>query len=180
MDEQTISTSEESMAPTPAKAKAKRKAKAMPKAKKRSNARRVAEGDGNERGRIAKCARQREERAHSPSMSEQTSKSDHESEIGAIELGGGETSASFPASSGLIDYATWLVQNLTLDEIQRLQDRWPTTYAELCAGMGSGTMALRALQMALCDHGIVVQNECTFVTETCAWKRKALQQLLKG
>ena len=73
MDEQTISTSEESMAPTPAKAKAKRKAKAMPKAKKRSNARRVAEGDGNERGRIAKCARQREERAHSPSMSEQTS-----------------------------------------------------------------------------------------------------------
>ena len=180
MDEQTISTSEESMAPTPAKAKAKRKAKAMPKAKKRSNARRVAEGDGNERGRIAKCARQREERAHSPSMSEQTSKSDHESEIGAIELGGGETSAAFPASSGLIDYATWLVQNLTLDEIQRLQDRWPTTYAELCAGMGSGTMALRALQKALCDHGIVVQNECTFVTETCAWKRKALQQLLKG
>ena len=78
MDEQTISTSEESMAPTPAKAKAKRKAKAIPKAKKRSKARRVAEGVGNERGRIAKCARQREERAHSPSMSEQTSKSDHE------------------------------------------------------------------------------------------------------
>ena len=159
MDEQTISTSEESMAPTPAKAKAKRNAKVMPKAKERSNARRVAEGDGNERGRIAKCARQREERAHSPSMSEQTSKSDHESEIGAIELGGGETSAAFPASSGLIDYATWLVQNLTPDEIQRLQDRWPTTYAELCAGMGSGTMALRALQMALCDHGIVVRND---------------------
>ena len=117
MDEQTISTSEESMAPTPAKAKAKRKAKAMPKAKTRSKARRVAEGVGNERGRIAKCARQREERAHSPSMSEQTSKSDHEeqcplpdvktnstdseSEIGAIELGGRGDISSVPSNKWL-------------------------------------------------------------------------------
>ena len=78
-----------------------------------------------------------------------------------------------PSSSSLLAYAHWLEDHVLLQQEKRMlkQHRDNFTFAELRAGMGSGSMAAHAMSAA----GIG-QGECVLATEACAWKRKALNR----
>ena len=79
-----------------------------------------------------------------------------------------------PNTSGVFDYATWLVDRLTLE--QRLKLAGHFTWIDLCAGLGTPFIAYEALHRAMLPHGLKLAGECKGLTEKTKEKRAALRR----
>ena len=82
-----------------------------------------------------------------------------------------------PSSSSLLAYAQWLEDHVLLQQEKHMlkKSRDNFTFAELCAGMGIGSMAAHAMSAAR-----ICKGECVLATEACAWKRKAFNRQIKN
>ena len=83
-------------------------------------------------------------------------------------------SHSMPNSSGVFDYATWLVGRLTAEQRQKLTHSF--TWMDLCAGLGTSFVAYEALRRALLPHGLSPAGECQGLTEMSDSTRAALRR----
>ncbi len=83
-------------------------------------------------------------------------------------------SQSIPNTSGVFDYATWLVARLT--EEQRLTLTRTFTWMDLCAGLGTPFICYEALRRALQLYGLQPAGECTAMTEMSKDRREALRR----
>ena len=82
-----------------------------------------------------------------------------------------------PASSGLLDYCSWMVDRLSPEERASAAANWWQTFAEFCAGMGTGTICFEGLRRAMARHDLKVEATCACMTEAVKWKAKALKEL---
>ena len=70
---------------------------------------------------------------------------------------------SMPKTSGVFDYAQWVVDKLEPEHRDALKDVFQkTTYMDLCAGLGTSMIANEALRRALLP---CVVAQCTALTE---------------
>ena len=79
---------------------------------------------------------------------------------------------SMPNSSGVFDYATWLVGQMSHE--QRLKLTRSFTWVDLCAGLGTPFIAYEALRRALQPYGLCPAGECNGLTEKSKDRRDAL------
>ena len=79
---------------------------------------------------------------------EGTSGSDVDHAMGEV----GTASSSLPKTSGVFDYATWLVGRMSHE--QRLKLTRNFTWVDLCPGLGTPFIAYEALRRALQPYGI--------------------------
>ena len=78
--------------------------------------------------------------------------------------------------SGLLHFLDQTLQHVVTDDdigqLQRLRSQPTIKIGELCAGMATGTIASRALEMKLQElHGVTVHFEAAFYTENVLWKQ---------
>lgn len=90
-----------------------------------------------------------------------------------------QTEIPKPASSGMLDYCSWMVDQLSPEERESAATNWWQTFAEFCGGMGTGIMCFEGLRRALAAHHLTVHAACACVTEPVKWKSKALKELLE-
>ena len=83
-------------------------------------------------------------------------------------------SQSLPKTSGLFDYATWVVEGLTSEQRQKLTSKF--TWIDLCAGLGTPLIVYEALRRALLPYDLRPAGECTGMTEMNDNKRAALRR----
>ena len=81
---------------------------------------------------------------------------------------------SMPNSSGVFDYATWLVGRMSHE--QRLKLTRSFTWVDLCAGLGTPFIAYEALRRALQPYGLSPAGECKGLTEKSKDRRDALSR----
>ena len=79
-----------------------------------------------------------------------------------------------PNTSGVFDYATWLVDRLTLEQRLKLAGRF--TWIDLCAGLGNPFIVYEALRRGMLRHGLRPSGECKGLTEMSREKRAALRR----
>jgi hypothetical protein len=89
-----------------------------------------------------------------------------------------QTETPKPASSGLLDYCCWMVDQLSPEERQSAASKWWPTFAEFCGGMGSGIISFEGLRRAMATHHLRVRASCACLTEQAPWKASALKELL--
>ena len=83
-------------------------------------------------------------------------------------------SASMPNTSGVFDYAIWLVGKLSTEQRDRLQRSFH--FMDLCAGLGTTLLACEALKFAMIKYGLRIDGTCTGLTEVAEGKREALRR----
>ncbi len=88
-----------------------------------------------------------------------------------------QTETPKPASSGLFDYCSWMVDQLSPEERESAATNWWQTFAEFCGGMGTGIICFEGLRRAMAAHHLRVHAACVCVTEPVPWKAKALKEL---
>eukprot|EP00435_Cladocopium_sp_Y103_P062007 s2528_g23.t1 len=76
-------------------------------------------------------------------------------------------------SSTLLSFLTWALEKVLLpEEINALKRAPDLELGELCAGMATATIALRAVEMKLQEvRQVPLKCQATFFTETVEWKR---------
>ena len=79
-----------------------------------------------------------------------------------------------PNSSGVFDYATWLVGRMSRE--QRLKLARSFNWVDLCAGLGTPFIAYEALRRALQPYGLSPAGECKGLTEKSKDRRDALSR----
>ena len=79
-----------------------------------------------------------------------------------------------PNSSGVFDYATWLVGRMSHEQQLKLTHSF--TWVDLCAGLGTPFIAYEALRRALQPYGLCPTGECTGLTEKSKNRRDALRR----
>ena len=77
-------------------------------------------------------------------------------------------------TSGVFDYATWLVGRLTEEQRRKLTHSF--TWMDLCAGLGTPLIAYEALRRGLLPHGLSPAGECQGLTEMSDNRRAALRR----
>jgi site-specific DNA-cytosine methylase len=82
-----------------------------------------------------------------------------------------------PATSGMFDYCMWMLQMLSPDDRERAALKWWETYAEFCAGMGTGLMCFEGLRRAMATYFLNVDAACTCFTEKVPWKALVLAEI---
>ena len=83
---------------------------------------------------------------------------------------------SMPKTSGVFDYAQWVVDKLELEHRDALKDVFQkTTYMDLCAGLGTSMIANEALRRALLP---CIVAQCTALTEKAPDIQEALRRRL--
>ena len=83
-------------------------------------------------------------------------------------------SQNVPDTSGLFDYATWLMDLLTDTQRQSLTSRF--TWMDLCAGLGTPIIVYEALRRALLPFNLSLDGTCTGLTEMNDSRREALRR----
>ena len=83
-------------------------------------------------------------------------------------------SQSMPNTSGVFDYATWLVGRMS-DE-QRCKLTRSITWMDMCAGLGTSFIAYEALRRALQPYGLCPAGDCNGLTEMSKDRRDALRR----
>ena len=105
------------------------------------------------------------------SMEEHTSSSNDEMQVdAATDMG----SASMPNTSGVFNYAMWLVGKLSSQQRDKLQIGFH--FMDLCAGLGTTLLAHEALKSAMRHYGLRTDGACTGLTELAEGKREALRR----
>jgi len=79
-----------------------------------------------------------------------------------------------PNSSGVFDYATWLVGRMSHE--QRLKLTHSFTWVDLCAGLGTPFIAYEAVRRALQPYGLCPAGPCIGLTEMSKDRRDALRR----
>ncbi len=103
-------------------------------------------------------------------VSTSDSDADHAQEAACME------SPSMPKTSGVFDYADWLVS--TLSEEQRGKLTRAFSFMDLCAGLGTTLIAYEAIRRAMQKHGLPLDGECSGLTELAKDRREALGRRL--
>ena len=133
--------------------------------------------------------------SHAPDSMEETSVSEETARIAAAAKrtiawkGDGEESTSsdeafttpaasdthsLPKSSGVFDYAIWLLGRLTEEQRQKLTRSF--SWMDLCAGLGTPFIAYEALRRGMLPHGICPDGQCKGLTEMSESRRAALRR----
>ena len=102
-------------------------------------------------------------------ISECTSSSDEQLTTGAASNG-----HIMPNSSGVFDYATWLVGRMSHE--QRLKLSHSFTWADLRAGLGTPFIAYEVVRRALQPYGLCPAGKCTGLAEMSKDRRDALRR----
>ena len=68
-----------------------------------------------------------------------------------------------PNSSGVFDYAIWLVGRMSHE--QRLKLTHSFSWVDLCAGLGTPFIAYEVVRRALQPYGLCPAGKCTGLTE---------------
>ena len=105
-------------------------------------------------------------------------KEDESSTQETSEMADQQTDTPKPASSGLLDYCSWMVDQLSPEERESAATKWWPTFAEFCGGMGTGIICFEGLRKAMAAHHLTAHAQCACLTEPVKWKSKALQELL--
>ncbi len=84
---------------------------------------------------------------------------------------------SMPKSSGVFDYAQWLVEKLTSEQCGKLQR--PSTYMDVCAGLGTSVIAQEALRRAMLQYRLCIDGQCTCLIEIAKDLQAALRRHLE-
>lgn len=83
---------------------------------------------------------------------------------------------SMPKTSGVFDYAEWLIGKLTDEQRRKLACSF--SYLDLCAGLGTTLIAHEAIQRAMEKHGLRIDGRCNGLTEFSKDRREALGRRL--
>ncbi len=114
-----------------------------------------------------------------PSASKKAESSTQEtSESSSTAEANQQTDIPKPASSGMLDYCSWMVDQLSSDERESAAANWWQTFGEFCGGMGTGIICFEGLSRAMAAHDLRVNASCECLTEQSPWKAKALRELL--
>ena len=95
------------------------------------------------------------------------------------DLAMGETimeATSMPKTSGVFDYAEWLIGKLTEEQRRKLACSF--SYMDLGAGLGTTLIVYEALRRAMEKHGLHIHGRCSGLTESSAVRREALGRRL--
>ena len=79
-----------------------------------------------------------------------------------------------PKTSGVFDYALWLMGKLSSQQREMLARAF--TFMDLCAGLGTSLLAYEALRVALKHYGLDMDGDCTGLTELNPARRGALHR----
>jgi hypothetical protein len=79
-----------------------------------------------------------------------------------------------PNSSGVFDYATWLVGRMSHE--QRFKLTHSFTLVDLCAGLGTPCIACEVVRRALQPYGMCPAGKCIGLTEMSKDRRGALRR----
>ena len=94
-----------------------------------------------------------------------------------MQWGGANMEAtSMPKTSGVFDYAGWLIGKLTDEERSKLARSF--SYMDLCAGLIATLIAHDAIRRAMDKHGLHIDGRCTGLTELSKDRRDALGRRL--
>ena len=88
-----------------------------------------------------------------------------------------QTEIPKPTSSGLLDWCSWMVDQLSPEERECAATNWWETFGEFCGGMGTGIICFEGLRRAMATHDLKVRTSCMCQTEKVPWKAKALSEL---
>ena len=85
-----------------------------------------------------------------------------------------ECEGNADVKSSLLSFLSWVLEKvLSPGEVDALKRAPDFQLGELCAGMATGTIVLRALEMKLQEiHQISQKGQATFYSETVEWKRE--------
>ena len=83
-------------------------------------------------------------------------------------------SHSNPKTSGVFDYAIWLLGRLTAQQREKLTK--PFTWIDLCAGLGTPLITYEALRRGMLPYGQSLTGQCEGMTEMCKDRRDALRR----
>ena len=103
---------------------------------------------------------------------EGTSGSDVDHAMGEV----GIVSSSMPKTSGVFDYAEWLLSKLSEEQRKKLARSF--SYMDLCAGLGTTLIVYEAIRRALNKHALCIHGECHGMTELSKDRREALGRRL--
>lgn len=81
----------------------------------------------------------------------------------------------YPRTSGLFDFADYLVQHVLTEAERNALVKCSYTFAELGAGYATATMCAAALQKSFAKVGAEVVGSCQFYTEQQDWKREVIK-----
>ena len=101
-----------------------------------------------------------------------TSGSDVDHAMGEADM----ASTSMPKTSGVFDYADWLLGKLT--DAQRSKLACSFSYMDLCAGLGTTLIVYEAIRRAMEKHGLRIDGRCHGMTELSKDRREALRRRL--
>ena len=114
-----------------------------------------------------------------PSAPKEAESSTQETSGSSDAMANPQTEIPKPTSSGLLDYCTWMVDQLSSEERESAVANWWQKYAEFCAGMGTGLICFESLSRAMGTHQLKVNALCACLTEKIPWRAKAISALLE-
>ena len=151
-------------------------------ANSRAPKRRAPSSETSETKRIKKARQDWQNRPKKsrskPSATKESESSTQETSDSSDAMDDKHTDVPKPASSGMLDYCSWMVDQLSDEERKSAAANWWQTFAEFCAGMGTGIIGFEGLRKAMGAHHLRVNASCACLTEKVLWKAKALEDLL--